>query len=90
MGNDESVEILKGAILLEKRGKAFYESVAKGSKSGAVREIFEIMAGEETKHIKMLLKLHSELLESGEFSPATHIISSHLSYLRWLHYQNKI
>lgn len=47
-------DILKEAILLEKRGKEFYSNVAKQSKSAAARKIFNMMAEEEDEHIKFL------------------------------------
>lgn len=49
-------DILKEAILLEKRGKEFYRSVAEKSDSPAAKEIFEMMAVEEEEHIKFLVK----------------------------------
>jgi rubrerythrin len=49
-------EILKEAILLEKRGKAFYSSVALQTKSEAAKKIFLMMAEEEDEHIKFLSK----------------------------------
>lgn len=49
-------DILKEAILLEKRGKAFYSTVAAQSKSEAARKIFTMMAEEEDEHIRFLSK----------------------------------
>lgn len=49
-----TTEILKEAILLEKRGKAFYSMVAEQSKSPAAKKIFSMMAEEEDEHIKFL------------------------------------
>ena len=40
-------DILKSAILLEKRGRAFYTKVAKQTEHEGVREFFEMMADEE-------------------------------------------
>jgi rubrerythrin len=47
-------DILKEAILLEKRGKAFYSTVAEQSKSQAAKKIFMMMADEEDEHIRFL------------------------------------
>jgi rubrerythrin len=47
-------DILKEAILLEKRGKAFYSNVASQTKSEAAKKIFMMMADEEDEHIKFL------------------------------------
>lgn len=49
-------EILKLAILLEHKGKAFYTQVARQTESKAVKQIFETMAEEEDAHIKFLSK----------------------------------
>jgi rubrerythrin len=49
-----AVDILKEAILLERRGKAFYATAAKQTESEAARKIFEMMAAEEEEHINFL------------------------------------
>lgn len=49
-----SVDILKEAILLERRGKAFYTMAARQTQSEAARKIFEMMAAEEDEHIEFL------------------------------------
>jgi rubrerythrin len=46
--------ILKNAILLEKRGEAFYQKVADQAQSETVKEFFQFMADEEVTHVKML------------------------------------
>lgn len=51
-----SVDILKEAILLERRGKAFYTTAARQTESEAARKIFEMMAAEEDEHIQFLSK----------------------------------
>ena len=43
-------DILKTAILLELRGKAFYTTAARETRSEAVRKIFAMMAEEEDAH----------------------------------------
>ena len=47
-------DILKEAILLETRGKAFYKNVAQKCDNAAAREVFNMMAREEDEHIKFL------------------------------------
>lgn len=49
-----AIDILKEAILLERRGKAFYATAAKQTESEAARKIFEMMAAEEDEHINFL------------------------------------
>jgi rubrerythrin len=51
-----AVDILKEAILLERKGKAFYATAAKQTESDAARKIFEMMSAEEDEHIKFLSK----------------------------------
>ncbi len=62
------IDILKGAILLEMRGKSFYETVAKETKSEATKEIFEIMAGEEVVHVNFLAEQYKSYTQTGKFS----------------------
>ncbi len=50
----QSLEIIKQAILLEHRGKALYESVIRTSTVDEVKELFEMLASEEEKHIEIL------------------------------------
>jgi rubrerythrin len=54
MEESKAIEILKTALLLERRGKAFYTKVADQAADPDVQQIFEIMAEEETEHIKFL------------------------------------
>jgi rubrerythrin len=61
-------DILKTAILLEHRGKAFYTTAARETKSEAVREFFTMMADEETEHIEFLSKQFAEFQKSGVFA----------------------
>lgn len=49
-----AVDILKEAILLERRGKAFYTTAARQTESEATRKIFEMMAAEEDEHVNFL------------------------------------
>jgi rubrerythrin len=51
-----AVDILKEAILLERREKAFYATAAKQTESEAAKKIFEMMAAEEDEHINFLSK----------------------------------
>lgn len=54
MENQKAIDILKQAILLEKRGYAFYSTVAEQCKDPDVKNIFLTMAAEETMHVKFL------------------------------------
>ena len=62
-----SVDILKEAILLERRGKAFYTTCAKQTQSEAARKIFQMMAEEEDEHIQFLSKQFAHYDKNKEF-----------------------
>jgi rubrerythrin len=64
----KSEDILKTAILLERRGKAFYSMAARQTESEAVRKIFSSMAEEEESHIEFLSKQFAEYEKSGKFA----------------------
>jgi rubrerythrin len=51
---DAALDILKEAILLERRGRAFYQKVATQAENEAVREFFETMVAEENHHMEIL------------------------------------
>ncbi len=61
-------DVLKTAILLERRGKAFYTTAARNTESEAARKIFTMMAEEEDEHITFLSKQFSEYEKNGKFS----------------------
>jgi len=69
MSEDKSTEILKNAILLEKRGEAFYSKVAEQASGKAVKEFFEMMAAEEVKHIKILSEQFKAYQQNKIFNP---------------------
>ncbi|PKP17172.1 MAG: hypothetical protein CVU05_16010 [Bacteroidetes bacterium HGW-Bacteroidetes-21] len=54
MENNKTLEILKMAILMEKRGQAFYTQVARATQNSEIRSIFELMAKEEVDHERFL------------------------------------
>jgi rubrerythrin len=63
MENTKTVEILKTAILMEKRGQALYNNVAGQTQVPEVRNIFSLMAKEEKLHEEFLSK---QLIEYGK------------------------
>lgn len=65
MQMNKTEDILKKAILLEHKGRAFYENVAKMTESSAVREIFQSMAMEEEDHIRILSEQLKSLSQTG-------------------------
>lgn len=65
--SDKAIDVLKTAILLERRGKAFYTQAARQSESKSARQIFEMMAEEEDAHIDFLTRQFKSYLENQEF-----------------------
>jgi len=58
-------DALKGALLLEQRGKALYENAAQSTEKPAVAELFRTLAAEEDRHIQMLEGFFREYREKG-------------------------
>lgn len=58
-------DVLKGAMLLEERGKAFYEHAAQEAQSPGVREVFTILAEEEERHRQYLARALADFLKTG-------------------------
>ena len=71
MTEDKATEILKNAILLEKRGYAFYAKVASQASGEAVKQFFEMMAEEEVKHIQILSDQFKSYHEQKQFQPSS-------------------
>jgi len=61
-------DILKGALLLERRGKALYDASAAASQTESVREIFSNLAREEGRHIEVLSKAFADLMSTGRMT----------------------
>ena len=61
------IDILKSAILLEKRGKAFYEKVSQNASNEALKRFFEQMASEEESHITILAQQFKYYVENNTF-----------------------
>jgi len=69
MSEDKTIEILKSAILLEKRGMAFYSKIAGQTSGKAVKEFFEMMADEEVKHVEILAEQFKAFQKNKKFTP---------------------
>ena len=68
MDRDTALDILKNALLLERRGRAFYRKVAEQSEQPAVGEFFTLMADEEERHIEVLSEQYLAYRENGSFT----------------------
>ena len=64
---NQALDILKMAILMERRGKEFYNTVANQTKDENVRNIFALMAKEEQLHIDQLSEHFRTYQENGKF-----------------------
>jgi len=67
MEKDKRVDIVKEAILLEHKGRALYESVAKTAAVEGVRELFDMLVREEETHIQILTRQYSNLVKGEDF-----------------------
>ena len=67
MTTDQSIDILKEAILLERRGQAFYRKIASQADNVAVKEFFEMMAQEEAHHIEILETQFAAFAQDRQF-----------------------
>jgi rubrerythrin len=61
------IDILKGALLLEHKGRALYSSVAETTQVQPVKELFSTLVEEENKHIDFLSRQYSLVAEGGAF-----------------------
>ncbi len=68
MSENKALDILKNAILLEKRGLSFYLKTAEQTENAAVKDFFGMMADEEENHIKMLSDQYISYKKSGRFT----------------------
>ncbi len=67
MEENTTLDILKQAILLERRGRAFYRNVAEKTENKAVQDVFEMLATEEQKHIQTLSEQFKAYLKDKKF-----------------------
>jgi rubrerythrin len=63
----KTIEILKAAILMERRGIAFYTMVAEQTASEDVKKIFSTMAIEERLHARYLSEQYTNFLKNETF-----------------------
>lgn len=68
MENNRTLEILKMAILMEKKGQAFYTQVARTTASPEIKSIFEMMAKEEVEHEHFLSEQFRNYSQNKSFA----------------------
>jgi len=67
MDNLKSLDILKNALIMEKRGEAFYKKVAEQTDNIDVKLIFSTMAQEEHLHIEFLSRQYARFFKHHTF-----------------------
>jgi len=68
MDNNKTLDILKMAILMERRGLAFYTNVSEQTKDPEISKVFKVMAAEESVHVKFLSEQFLSFENNKEFS----------------------
>lgn len=68
MTENNALDILKSAILLEKQGQAFYDAAANQATNDDVKAFFATMAAEEIQHVKILSDQFRVFNASGKFA----------------------
>ena len=76
MTTDQSITILKEAILLERRGQVFYHKVAGQSDHKEIKDFFEMMAREEARHIEILEEQFAAFVQDRQFGEIGEEISA--------------
>jgi rubrerythrin len=77
MAEATPLEILKSAILLETRGKAFYQNAADTAAHESVKAFFQTMADEEREHIQMLAEQYKAYQANSKFTPGSRLGENH-------------
>ena len=70
MPERSQIDILKGALLLEHKGRALYASAAKTSDVVPVQKLFQTLVDEEERHVAFLSKQYSRLANGKKFDLA--------------------
>ncbi len=65
MPENDVKDIIKQAVLLEMRGRAFYRKTAEQAGDAAVKQFFNEMADDEEKHILMLTEQFKAYAKTG-------------------------
>ncbi len=67
MSTPKALEVLKSALLLELRGKSFYEKAADNAEDPAVKEFFAKLAEDELSHVQILSEQYKSYKKDGKF-----------------------
>jgi len=78
---DKATDILKTAILMERRGAAFYSTVAEQTSIPEVKKIFSMMSDEEKTHIKFLSEQYLNHSKGKPFEKIDHTMPNGVAEL---------
>lgn len=67
MSTPTALEILKSALLLELRGKSFYQKAAESANDQAVKDFFVKLAEDEVSHVQILSEQYKSYKKDGTF-----------------------
>jgi rubrerythrin len=65
---NNSIELLKTAMEMEKKGKAFYDKAATTCKNKLGQEIFAMLAKDEVVHLERISKIYNSLEASAKWT----------------------
>lgn len=65
--NNNVLDILKGALILEIRGRSFYKKSKEEAKTEEIKKIFKMMEDQEEKHIDIIKEQFKNYTEKGFF-----------------------
>jgi rubrerythrin len=68
MPETDTLDILKSAILLEIRGKDFYQKAADSTENELVKDFFQNMVDDENNHIQILSEQYKAYQAEGKFT----------------------
>ncbi|MEJ2640715.1 MAG: ferritin family protein [Desulfosarcinaceae bacterium] len=77
MAEASPLEILKSAILLETRGKTFYQNAADAAAHETVKSFFQTMADEEREHIQILAEQYRTYKAKKQFVAGGYLNEHH-------------
>jgi rubrerythrin len=65
---EKKIEILKSAMILERKGLAFYTKLADEAKDENLKNLFEMLANDEVEHFETLKKQYLSLKKDSKFT----------------------
>jgi rubrerythrin len=69
MDIERKKEILKNAMIIERKAYVFYKKLADDATDASLKNLFEVLSDEEIKHFDTLKKQYLSLKNDNKFSP---------------------